>query len=112
MECRNFQVFKVYFQEKERQRLADLEEEQRRQEEWEEEERRRQEQLAREVEEELRVCCSILGFQLRFHRRGLEFCRMHTSQPLKIQILCIYDCQTLNQYQTSLLSEKVVGQLS
>ena len=43
------------FQEKERQRLADLEEEQHRQEEWEEEERRRQEQLAREVEEELRV---------------------------------------------------------
>ena len=43
------------YQEKERQRLADLEEEQRRQEEWEEEERRRQEQLAREVEEELRV---------------------------------------------------------
>ena len=43
------------YQEKERQRLADLEEEQRRQEEWEEEERRRQEQLAREVEEELKV---------------------------------------------------------
>ena len=43
------------YQEKERQRLADLEEEQRRQEEWEEEERRRQEQLAREMEEELKV---------------------------------------------------------
>ena len=51
----NYNKYLCIFQEKERKRLADLEEEQRRQEEWEEEERRRQEELAREVEEELRV---------------------------------------------------------
>ena len=41
--------------------MADLEEEQRRQEEWEEEERRRQEQLAREVEEELKVIVKLFS---------------------------------------------------